>query len=69
MMRTDKRLVTLEAIFTTTDRRQSQTLLTADERGSKSIKTVFSIAICRQSGDKWQSKTLFLIIFFIQLRR
>ena len=45
MMRTDKRLVTLEAIsscdwiyaFTTTDRRQSQTLLTADERGSKSI--------------------------------
>ena len=60
MMRTDKRLVTLEAIsscdwiyaFTTTDRRQSQTLLTADERLSKSIETVFTIAICRQSGNK-----------------
>ena len=23
----------------------------------KSLETVFSIAICRQSGDKWQSKT------------
>ena len=29
----------------------------------KSLETVFSIAICRQSGDKWQSKTLFLTIF------
>ena len=29
----------------------------------KSIETVFSIAICRQSGDEWQSKTLFLTIF------
>ena len=24
---------------------------------------VFSIAICRPTGDKWQSKTLFLSIF------
>ena len=24
----------------------------------KSLETVFSIAICRQSGDNWQSKTL-----------
>ena len=24
---------------------------------------MFSIALCRQSGDKWQSKTLFLTIF------
>ena len=24
---------------------------------------MFSIVICRQSGDKWQSKTLFLTIF------
>ena len=30
--------------------------------GQNSIETVFSIAICRQ-GDKWQSKTLFLLIF------
>ena len=29
----------------------------------KPLETVFSIAICRQSGDKWQSKTLFLMIF------
>ena len=38
---------------------QSKMLLTIDERrGSKLDKTVFSITICRQSGDKWQSKTL-----------
>ena len=29
----------------------------------KSIETVFSIPICRQCGDKWRSKTLFLLIF------
>ena len=29
----------------------------------KSLETMFSIAICRQSDDKWQSKTLFLSIF------
>ena len=29
----------------------------------KSIETVFSIAICCQCGDKWQSKTLFLTPF------
>ena len=29
----------------------------------KSIETLFSIAIYRQSGDKWQSKTLFLTFF------
>ena len=29
----------------------------------KSIGKVFSIAICRQCGEKWQSKTLFLTIF------
>ena len=29
----------------------------------KSLETAFSIAFCRQSGDKWQSKTLFLSIF------
>ena len=34
--------------------------MTADQ---KSLETVFSIAICRQSGDKCQSKTLFLTIF------
>ena len=29
----------------------------------KSLETVFLIAICRQSGDKWQLKTLFLTFF------
>ena len=33
----------------------------------KSLETVFSIAICRQLGDKWQSKTLFLTIFDLRL--
>ena len=31
--------------------------------GLKSLETVFSIVICRQSGDKWQSKTLLVKIF------
>ena len=39
--------------YFTPDRRQSNTLFTFDERGSKSLETVFSIAICRQSGDEW----------------
>ena len=29
----------------------------------KSLETEFSIAICRPTGDKWQSKTLLLAIF------
>ena len=29
----------------------------------KSLETEFLIANCRQTGDKWQSKTLFLAIF------
>ena len=29
----------------------------------KSLETEFSIAICRPNGDKWQSKTLFIVIF------
>ena len=29
----------------------------------KSLETEFSIAICHHTGDKWQSKTLFLSIF------
>ena len=37
-------------------------LVTIDGRGSKFVRTVFSIAICRQLGDKWKSKTLFLTI-------
>ena len=33
----------------------------------KSLKTEFLIAISRQTGDKWQSKTLFLSIFHQRL--
>ena len=29
----------------------------------KSLETEFSIGICLHTGDKWQSKTLFLLIF------
>ena len=49
--------------FSTPDRWQAKTLLTTDECDQKSLETVFSIAICRQSGDKWEWKTLFLTIF------
>ena len=35
--------------------------------GQKSLQPVFSIASCRQSGDKWQSKTLFFTIFSLSL--
>ena len=33
----------------------------------KSLETVFLIAICRQSGNKYQSKTLFLMTFYLHL--
>ena len=33
----------------------------------KSLETEFTIAICHQLGDKWQSKTLFLVIFYLRL--
>ena len=36
-------------------------------RFQKSLETVFLIAICRPSGDKWQAKTLFLMIFYLRL--
>ena len=34
----------------------------------KSLETEFLIAICRHIGDKWQSKTLFLSIFYLVCR-
>ena len=43
------------------DRKSYQQLRNADQ---KLIETVFLIAICRQWGDKWQSKTLLLLIFY-----
>ena len=44
--------------------RQSKTLgKQSMNAGQISLQPVFSIAICRQSGDKWQSKTLFLLFW------
>ena len=50
----------------TPGRRQSKTLLTIDERGSKIARN--SIFDCHLSpiGDKWQSKTLFRTIFYLR---
>ena len=42
------------------NRKRYQQSTNADQ---KFIETVFSIANCRQWGDKWLSKTLFLLIF------
>ena len=47
----------------TPGRRQSKTLILSTNKDKKSLKTEFSIAICRPTGDKWQSKTLFLAFF------
>ena len=45
------------------NRKRYQQSTNADQ---KSIETVFFIAISRQWGDKWQSKTLFLLIFYLR---
>ena len=42
-------------------------VITIDVRGPKALETVFLIAVCCQSVDKWQSKTLFLTIFYLLL--
>ena len=50
-----------------TDRRQSKTPLTIDICGSKINRSSVSIAICRQSGDKWQSKIVSNDFFYLRL--
>ena len=47
----------------TSGRRQSKTLILATNVDQKSLETEFSIVICRPTGDKWQSKTMFISIF------
>ena len=47
----------------TSSRRQSKTLIILTNVDQKSLDTEFLIAICRLTGDKWQSKTLFLVNF------
>ena len=39
---------------------------TVDKRRSKSLEIKFLIAICHLTGDKRQSKTLFLAIFYLR---
>ena len=51
----------------TPGRRQSKTPILSRNVDQKSIETVFSIAICRHTGDKWQLKTLILSIFDLRL--
>ena len=51
----------------TPGRRKSKTLIPLRNVDKKSLETEFSIAICRLTGDKWQSKTLFLAIFLSAL--
>ena len=48
----------------TPGKRQLKTPILSRNVDQKSIETVFLIAICRQWGDKWQSKILFLSIFY-----
>ena len=43
----------------TSDRRQSKTLMLSTNADPRSLETELSTAICRPTGDKWQSKTLF----------
>ena len=50
------------SIFTP-ERRQSKKLLLSTNVEQELLETEFPIAICRPTGDKWQSKTLFLAIF------
>ena len=50
-------------LFITPGRRQSKTPILSRNLDQNSLETEFSIAICRHTGDKWQSKTLVLSIF------
>ena len=47
----------------TPGRRQSKTSILLTNADQKLLETEFLIFICRPTGDKWQSKTLFLEIF------
>ena len=56
-------MVLLSTHNITPGRRQLKILLTIDERRSEIHRNSIFDCICCQSGDKWQSKTLFLTIF------
>ena len=54
-------------LVNTPGRGQSKKPILSMNVDQKSIETVFSIAICRPTGDKCQSKTLFISIFYPHL--
>ena len=47
----------------TLGRRKLKTPILTRNLDQKLLETEFLISICRHTGDKWQSKTLFLSIF------
>ena len=51
----------------TPGRLQSKMLILSTNVDKKSLETEFLIAICRPTGDKWQTKTLFLLNFYPNL--
>ena len=59
-----KRKLHAEDHIFTLSRRQSKMLILSMNADQKLLETVFVIAICYLTGDKWQSKTLFLLIFY-----
>ena len=54
----------IKTFLLTPGRRQSKKVTLSTNVDQNSLETEFWIAICRQSDDKWQSKTLFLAIFY-----
>ena len=58
----------LQLIIKHTERVAIENVNTIGERRSESLQTVFSIAICLPTGDKWQSKTLFLHVAIFDQR-
>ena len=55
-------------VYLTPDRWQLKKLLSVDERGSKITRNGAFDCHLSPTGDKWQSKTLFLTIFDLRLR-
>ena len=63
LQRTAATWMSVKVPYGTLGRRQSKTLILSTDVDQKSLETEFSIAICRQSENKWQSKTLFPAIY------
>ena len=51
----------------TPGRQQLKTAILSRNVDKKMLETEFLIAICHQSGEKWQSKTLLISIFDLRL--